>query len=187
MEDEDKINEEVGESADDVRDAGADAELQKDFDELKKQAEEYLDGWKRARADYANLQKEREKERKEIVEFANSALIAELLPIYTNLKKAVWYAEKFGDIQDAGLKNWIAGVKFIKKQWEDIFKVVGIEEIKTVGEKFDPEFHEAVKKGDQATERSSEQEAASDGIVEELEPGYTFKGKVIYPAKVVVS
>lgn len=160
--------------------------LKKELAETKAREAEYLNGWKRAKADYINLQKEKEKERKEIVEFANAALIAELLPVYSNLKKAVAHIDTLINTNNTNvstnIKNWAEGVKLIKRQWSDIFKVVGIEEIKTVGEKFNPEFHEAVKKSEEPKEEGKE-----DIIVEEVEPGYMFKGKVIYPAKVAIS
>lgn len=144
---------------------------------LKERSAEYLAGWQRAKADYANLQKEKEREHKEIVEFANQAMIALLLPAYTNFKKAAMYADRFQETEDKELRGWIDGIKFIKKQWEDVFKTVGIDEIKTLGEKLDPVLHEAVRK---------EGDGDGEEIIEEVEPGYTFKGKVVNPAKVVV-
>ncbi|MDD5039883.1 MAG: nucleotide exchange factor GrpE [Patescibacteria group bacterium] len=147
-------------------------ELQK----TQQRMEEYLDGWKRAKADYLNLKKESEKREKEIVQFANAGLILELMPIYDNFKLA-WQ-----HIPEEHRKNdtWLKGIEHIKRQFADLLKNLGIEEIKTVGEKFDPEFHDAVAK--------EKREGAVPGtIIEEVKGGYKLYDKVLEHAKVKVA
>ncbi|MCX6740038.1 MAG: nucleotide exchange factor GrpE [Candidatus Parcubacteria bacterium] len=145
-----------------------------EIEKLKAQCEEYLNGWKRAKADYVNFKKEMDEKQKSFFDLANSALIMEILPVYDNLKKAV-------AIVPAEQSNaWVDGVKAIKKQFGDFLKQYGIEEIKTVGEKFNPEFHEAVNK-------EKKEDIESDIIIAEISSGYLIKGKVLAPAKVVVS
>jgi len=147
--------------------------LKKDLEDCQKQAEEYLNGWKRAKADLINFRKEMEKRQTELIEFANAGLILDLLPIYESLKRAVLHAESSG--QD--LKE---GIKQIKKQFEDLLKNLGIEEIKTVGEKFNPEFHESVGK--------RKEEGKEEGIIlEEIKAGYIMNSKILEPAKVIVN
>jgi len=145
-----------------------------EIEKLKAQCEEYLNGWKRAKADYVNFKKEMEDKQKSFFDLANAALIMEILPIYDNLKKAMLVAPAE---QSSG---WVEGIKAIKKQFEDWLKQYGIEEIKTVGEKFNPEFHEAVSK-------EKKEGTESDIIISELSSGYMMKGKVLVAAKVVVS
>jgi len=146
---------------------------QTELEQLKAQAAEYLAGWQRAKADYINFKKETEDKQKMIFEFANATLLLEILPIYDNLKKAI---ALIGEEKN----NWIEGIKQIKKQMEDLFKDHGIEEIKTIGEKFNPEFHEAISK--------EKKEGVESGIIiTESSSGYLLKGKVLVPAKVVVS
>ena len=132
-----------------------------------------LAGWQRARADYENLQKEVMRERGEYVKFANAALLLELLPIYDNFKLA------FRAIPEADIEiPWVVGLTHIKKQLQTFLENQGVEEIKTVGEVFDPQLHEAVETvaGDR-----------EDVIVKELKAGYRLAGRVIQAARVVVS
>ncbi|MCX6743912.1 MAG: nucleotide exchange factor GrpE [Candidatus Parcubacteria bacterium] len=145
-----------------------------EIEKLQAQCEEYLNGWKRAKADYVNFKKEMEEKQKSFFNLANSALIMEILPVYDNLKKAILVAPAEQS------NGWIEGVKAIRKQFEDFLKQYGIEEIKTVGEKFNPEFHEAVSK-------EKKEGVESDIIISEISSGYLMKGKVLAPAKVVVS
>ncbi len=161
-------------------------QLQKELTEAKKKAEEYLNGWKRAKADYINREKEIEKEKKDWQKFANLSVIFQLLPILDNFKRAFKVYEELQlnlereDLRE--MKAWVEGVKQIKNQLENLFKALKIEEIKTVGEKFDPFLHESV--GVQEENDSNEK---SEIIVKEIEPGYKLHGRVIRPAKVIVS
>ena len=147
--------------------------LKKDLEESKKEAEEYLNGWKRAKADLINFKKETEKRQAELIEFANANLILDLLPIHESLKNAVLHAE-------TGDENLKKGIKQIKKQFDDLLKSLGIEEIKTIGEKFNPELHESVEK--------RKEDGKEEGIIlEEVKAGYTMYGKVLEPAKVIIN
>lgn len=141
----------------------------------QKKADEYLEGWKRAKADYLNYKKETEKRQEELIQFANAALIAELLPIIDNFKLALRHLPA-----DAAGTEWGVGMGHIKKQFDDFLKQLGIVEIKTVGEKFDHNVHEAVA-------HEVKKEFAADVIFDEVKPGYTLHGKVISPAKVKVA
>ncbi len=150
-------------------------QIKKDLEISQQKAEEYLDGWKRAKADYINFKKENEKRQVELIQFSNAGLVAELLPIYDHFKLALAHVP--AEQQSA---EWVKGFFHIKNQWHDFFKRLGIEEIKTVGERFNPELHEAV-----SHEEKSGIEA--DIIFEETKAGYTLHGKIIYPAKVKVA
>ena len=142
---------------------------------LKKKADEYLNGWKRAKADYINFKKETEKNQKEIISYANAALIAELLPIFDNLKLALSHMP-----EDIKTSQWAKGLGHVKSQFDEFFKQLGIEEVKTVGEKFNPEFHEAVE--------LAEKEGFEDNtIFEQIKSGYTLHGKLLSPAKVKIA
>ncbi len=141
----------------------------------KQKMEEYLNGWKRAKADYINFKKDTKKKKGELIKFSNAALILGLLPIFGNFKRA------FTDVpKDQRDSKWLKGIENIKKQFEEFLKNLGIEEIKTVGEKFNPEFHEAVS-------QKEEKNKDSDVILEEVNSGYQMHGKVIIPAKVIVN
>lgn len=143
--------------------------------ELKNKCEEYLNGWKRAQADYQNLVKENAKQRSELIRYANEDLILDLLPILDNFKIA------YSQIpEDEKSSSWVVGFSHIKKQLEDVLAASGIEPIKTVGEKFDVSCHEAI---DKRTDGKKE----DDVVLEEVQPGYRLNGKVIQVAKVIIN
>ena len=145
-------------------------ELEKKIKELEKKCQEYLDGWKRAKADYLNLEKEMARQREEWIKFANWELIGQLIPILDSFDKAV------KGIPSQDMDNpWAKGLVNIKSQFENILKNTGLERIKAVGEKFNPEFHEAVKK-----------KGSNNRVAEELQAGYLWQGRVLRPAKVVI-
>ncbi|NCN07320.1 nucleotide exchange factor GrpE [Candidatus Falkowbacteria bacterium] len=149
--------------------------LHDELETTKIKAAENLAGWQRAQADYANFKKETEDRRKDVVEFANAAFMSEVLPIYNNFKLAL------GHIPEDQLKlDWVIGLEHIKKQFQEFLKKYKIEEIKTVGEKFNHNCHEAV-----AHEDNDKYE--SDMVFAEVQPGYTLNGKILMPAKVKVS
>src|SRR3989344_1863613 len=142
---------------------------------LQQQADEYLDGWKRARADYQNYKKETEKKTAEMIQFANASLVAELLPIYNHFKLALAHVP-----EDQKKVEWVIGFEHIYRQLTDFLKNLGIEEIKTVSEKFNPDIHEAVA-------HEAKDGFAADMIFAEVSPGYTLHGTVVVPAKVKVA
>ncbi len=137
---------------------------------------EYKAGWQRAQADYKNLVKEVENNRSELVKLSERQILEDFIPVYDNFKKA--FAMEQGTMSKEQ-ENWTAGIGFIKKQFGDILKNYNVEEIKTVGGKFDPELHEAL------SEEESDQEPGT--ILKEMDSGYIKDGKVIKAAKVIVS
>lgn len=146
-----------------------------ELEALRARCDEYLQGWKRATADYQNLKKEMESERLEFAGHANVKALLHFIPIYDNLQKA---AAAVPDDQK-GL-GWVVGIMHILKQYEDVFRQYGLERIPTVGQQFDPEIHEALS------------EESADGsppgtVIRELASGYRMNGTVLVPAKVVVS
>jgi molecular chaperone GrpE len=145
-----------------------------EIEKLQKQVDEYLNGWKRAKADYINLKKESDAKMSALLDYATASFVVQMIPIYDNLKKALVSAP-------ADLNNsWLEGVKQIKKQFEEFLKSNDITEMKTIGEKFNPEFHEAVSK-------EKEDGIESGIIISEASSGYLMKDKALIPAKVVVA
>jgi len=145
-------------------------------DDFQAQLEEYKLGWQRAQADYANLQKEMSDKRTELLVWSERQILEEFIPVLDNFKKA--FASKQSE-WDKEQENWVKGIGYIMKQFENVVLAHGIESIKTVGEVFNPELHEA------AGEEHSD-ECDEDVIVKEVDPGYTMKGNVIKVAKVIV-
>ncbi len=136
--------------------------LKLEIENLRKQAEEYLNGWKRAKADYLNLKKNMEEQGREIKEWMSKMFLLPLLEIVDNFDRA--------GVLDAGVEN-------IKKQLEDFLKANGVEAMKVIGEKFDPLKHEAIE---------SIEGSESGVVAEETQKGYLIGGEALRPAKVKV-
>jgi len=140
-------------------------EAKKKKEEVK--VEDWEDKYKRALADYQNLLKRTAREKEEFAKFANERLLLEILPVYDNLKMAIRHSDEKNHDQ------WLTGVKYVVKQFRDVLGSLGVEEIKTVGEKFDPNLMEAV-------------EGQGEKVKKEVKPGYKLNGKAIVPAKVIL-
>jgi len=130
--------------------------------------DDYKDLYHRALADYQNLQKRAADEKNEFAKYANEQLLISLLPVFDNLKISI---EHFDNQKDTNA--WLEGIKFVVKQFREVLDELGVEEIKTLGEKFDHNTMDAV-------------EGEGDVVTQEVKPGYKLHGKVIIPAKVVV-
>jgi len=143
-----------------------------EIDKLKKQCDEYLDGWKRSKADFINYRKDEVKRLDLILKFANETIIKDLINVLDSFDLA---------IQSLGGDSKVEkGVYLIRAQLEDILKKYGLERIiVSVGQKFDPALHEAIA--------SVESDKPSGTIIDEVERGYTLSGKLIRAARVKVS
>lgn len=135
---------------------------------LLEEKEDYEHKYKRALADYQNLLKRTAEEKQEFAKYANENLICDIIPVYDNLKMSLEYADK-----EAEKNGWLEGVKHVTKQFKQVLESKGIEEIHTVGKKFDPLIMEAV-------------EGRGKRVKKEIKPGYKLNGKVIIPAKVIL-
>lgn len=152
-----------------------------EIEELKKKVEDNMNGWKRALADYENYKKRSEEDKKELVQYACENLILEILPVLDNFQSA--YKSLPKNLEG---NSWAEGIRYIKDQLENVLKNNGIEVIKSVGEKFDPEIHEAIEKVKSKGSTNAIGDK-KDMVVEEVVKGYRMKGKVIRAAKVKIS
>lgn len=135
-----------------------------ELEQAKKERDEYLNGWKRAKADLINYQKEEAQRLEDTLKFANSGLVRELIPVL----------DSFALEEKHGAKNPVRG------QLETILKKIGLERMSMeLGKPFDPNFQEAV------AEAESDQPVGT--IIEEVEAGYLLNGRVIRPTKVKLS
>lgn len=146
--------------------------LKDDLKQCRKEKEEYLTGWQRTRADFVNARKEEQKQREEIVRFAEQNIILELLDIVSVFDRA------FQGLDEKS--PYTLGFKHIQSQLMGILQDHGVEAIDSVGKKFDVELHAAV-------ENISVDSKEKDGIIlEEAEKGYIMHGKVVRPSQVKV-
>ncbi len=147
----------------------------KELEKCKKQSEEYLSGWQRTKADFENYKKRQAKVFNELDQMANQNLILEILPTLDAFKSA-------GQHLPEELKNseWAKGILQIKNQLESLLNEKGLEEIKSVGEIFNPNLHEAVEKVELENKKENE-------IIEEVQKGYLLNQQVIRTAKVKIT
>ncbi len=149
--------------------------------DLLNKENEYLQGWQRAKADYENLKREVERERKEMGIFARTMVAMDFIPIYDNFKKASAHEPKLTESEESKLfKQWMNGILHIKSQFKEVLKQIGIEEIPSVGEQFDPHLHESVE------ERESSGILAGQ-IIAEVSGGYKMGERILQAAKVIIA
>jgi molecular chaperone GrpE len=150
-------------------------ELREELGEARDQAEEYLDGWRRAQAEFANYKKRQRAEQVKIRELANANLLRKLLPILDDFDRAI--ATMPEGIQKL---SWSHGLLMIRRKLEAILESEGVEPIETEGETFDPYYHEAVT--------HEEVEGYEEGeIIGEVQKGYVLADRVLRPALVRVA
>ena len=149
--------------------------LQSSLDEMTAQAEEYLDGWQRARAEFANYKKRILKENTEIRQVARGDVIKIYLDILDDLERAL--GEK--PTQGEG-KTWSEGIELIVQKLHNRLEAEGIKPMNPLGEEFDPNIHEALMKAE-----SDEYESGQ--IIEVMQEGYWIGDKVLRPALVRVA
>jgi molecular chaperone GrpE len=134
--------------------------------EDKKDKEKFEDLYKRALADYQNLLKRSAEEKQDFAKYANEQLLHQIIPVYDNLKTSLQHTDK--SLEGSA---WVEGVRYVVKQFSTVLNDVGIEEIETIGKKFDHDTMEAVK-------------GTGEKVEKELRAGYKLNNKVIIPAKV---
>jgi molecular chaperone GrpE len=167
------------ESTEEGMELGANAKVKKLQEKIKlleKEKTEYLDGWQRARADYANLQKSIEEDKKRLRNIVEEDFIHELLPVVDSFLMAMKNKEAWEKV-DA---NWRTGVEYIFGQLMGVLKDRGFENFGSEGETFDPSLHQAV------SETETEDEALDHKISSVLQQGYKLGGSILRPARVSV-
>ncbi len=132
---------------------------------------EMEEAYKRALADLENFRRRTEEEKTEYIKYASKNLLLDILPCLDNFKKSLDFIPK--DSKDA---KWVQGITQSIKLFNLTLEKHGVQEIKSIGEKLDPNLHDALLQGP----------GAKDIIIDELEKGYTLNGKVIKHSKVKV-
>ncbi|MCP6726700.1 MAG: nucleotide exchange factor GrpE [Patescibacteria group bacterium] len=142
------------------------------MDTVKKERDEYLAGWQRAKADLLNYKKETVEKTRVLKEMIKIEQVLECLPILDDLEMATSQLTA-KQKKDSVIKGFLQ----ISERFKKMLKAQGIEEVKTVGKKFDPALHEAI--GEVKGEKSGV-------IIEEMQKGYIRDGVLIRAAKVKV-
>ncbi|MGB7762797.1 MAG: nucleotide exchange factor GrpE [Bryobacteraceae bacterium] len=148
------------------------AALTAERDQLAAAKAELEDRMLRARAEFENARRRGERERTEFLQFAAMDLIKELLPVVDDFERAL-------KVETAD-RDYAKGVELIYQRLVETLKKIGLEPIDTVGQRFDPNLHQAV-------DRVQTEEAEDMTILSEYQRGYNLKGKLLRPAMVKVA
>ncbi len=147
--------------------------------EWQVKAEEYLVDLQRAQADFENYKKRQQESQKELGGYLIEKLVLDIVPVLDNFRSATMHVPP--EQKDS---PWVVGIQYIEKQLEDVVKSNGVEIIEAKeGDAFDPTVHEAVSQEGQ----EQREDVQPHKIVKVLQNGFRLGGKVIRPAKVVVS
>ena len=146
--------------------------LKKEIEELRKANEECLAGWKRARADYVNLEAQFGKRLNIALEGELADALLRFLPLYETFAKALEHFMETPDETRQGLETALG------EFWKT-FKDLGVEKIKAEGAA-DPNFHEVIMK-------QEKEGIESEQIIQEVAAGYTLNGKLLRAAKVIIA
>ncbi|HSP22996.1 MAG TPA: nucleotide exchange factor GrpE [Planococcus sp. (in: firmicutes)] len=155
--------------------AAAEEQTVDEMDTLREELEAERNKYLRLMADFDNYKRRAVKDRQEAEKFRAQSLLADLLPVLDNFDRAL--AMGTGSEESSSL---LKGVEMVQKSLHEAVKREGLEEIKSVGEAFDPNIHQAVMQ-----EKDDSAEAGS--VLMELQKGYTLKGRVLRPAMVKVN
>jgi len=150
-------------------------EIRDRIDDLQKEKDELLGKLQRVSADYANFQKRVPKQIADTICYEKEKIIKTLLPALDNFEHTLQNAHsaKNADVL-------VKGVRIIYDQMLDILKSHGAEQIKALGEAFDPVLHQAMM-------QKAESNREENIVLEEFQKGYKLNGRVIRPSKVVVN
>ena len=148
--------------------------VQAELEAKAKDAAERQDQLLRLGAEFENYKKRVQKDNSDLIKFGNESLLKAVLPILDNLERAIHHGKKMNETGPL-----LQGVEIILRQFLTFLESFGVKPVAALGEPFDPEKHEAVSQAE------SDQEP--DRVISEMEKGYLFHGRLLRPAKVLVS
>ena len=148
----------------------------KEVEELGQKLADMQDKFQRTLAEFDNFRKRTSKEKASMYDDGVRDTIEKLLPIFDNLERAIASVDGKVDENDPLLK----GVKMTDKQLKEILAAMGVEEIKALGEKFDPNLHAAVA-------HVEDENFGENEVVLDMMKGYKYKEKVIRHSMVKVA
>jgi molecular chaperone GrpE len=149
--------------------------LRQQLNNLEKEKDDLFEKLQRVSADYANFQKRVPKQISDTIAYEKEKIIKTLLPVLDNFEHTLQNAHSA-----ESLDVLVKGIQIVYDQMLDILKSHNVEQIKALGEKFDPSLHQAMMQKAQ-----SEQE--ENIVLEEFQKGYKLNGRVIRPTKVIVN
>lgn len=149
--------------------------LQQELQDWQGKANEYLDGWQRARAEFANYKKRMEREQAQVHQNAAAGVLKRYLDVLDDLERALKNRPEQGEGA-----AWASGIELIYRKLGSLLEAEGLERIQAEGELFDPTQHEAIS-------HEPNQSFESGQIIEVVKQGYRLGERVIRPALVRVA
>lgn len=150
--------------------------LENELDSLNQEKDRIYNQMLRTQADFENFKRRTRQENEQLALYAGEELLKKILPVLDSLERAV----ACFDAASENARNWQEGVELTLRQLQDILKTDGLEEVSAVNELFDPQYHEAMLQ-----EVSDQVEHTT--VIEQMQKGYKYKGKLIRPALVKVA
>ncbi len=154
----------------------AEEDLEDERSDDKKLADEYLAKLQGLQAEFDNFRKREEKQRLLLKDLITENVVQDILPVIDNFERATHAAKD----DNTTLESFVEGINLVYQQFEGFLTNLNIERMEALGEKFDPEKHDAVSK-------SANEEYEEDIVSGVLQNGWVLNDKVIRHAMVVVS
>ncbi|WP_438481877.1 nucleotide exchange factor GrpE [Oleiharenicola lentus] len=155
--------------------AAAPSPLEEQLSAAKKEVQANYDRYMRTAADLENFRKRTIREKEELRQFATSGLLEDVIPVLDNLSLGLGAAKQQTDV-----KGIVDGVGLVLEQLKSTLAKHGLKEVNPVGQKFDPNLHEAISHQPSA-------EIAEENVTLVVRPGYTLNNRLLRPASVIVS
>jgi molecular chaperone GrpE len=149
--------------------------MQQELDQSRAQATEYLEGWQRSRAEFANYKRRVEREQAQAYQAAAGRILKRQLEVIDDLERALKNRPQEGEGA-----AWAAGIELVYRKMLNILESEGVTRMEAEGQAFDPNLHEAI-----TSEASDEHESGQ--IIEVLQQGYLIGDRVLRPAMVRVA
>ena len=127
-------------------------------------------------AEMENQRRRFEREKDNLLKYGNEKVLKGMLDVIDNLERTL---QAVGDEEDEKIKNIVIGVEMVRNQFLDTLKGHGLEEVEALGQKFDPNFHEAMA-------QQPHDEHEDEVIITEYQKGYKLNGRLLRASKVVI-
>ena len=148
--------------------------LRADLKVCRKEKEEYLTGWQKERAEFANYKKQEEDRKANFSEAVRERIITRFLTVIDSFNMAFANKEGWEKVDE----NWRKGVEYIYTQMNNIFEEYGVKPVGEIGESFDPSIHESIEMV--PTDKKQDDHKVSQVV----QKGYKLGDRIIRPARV---
>lgn len=150
--------------------------LRADLKACQKEKEEYLTGWQKERADFANYKKEEDTRRVNFSEAVRERILTRFLTVLDSFNLAFANSEAWSKVDE----NWRKGMEYVYAQLKSVFEEYGVKEMGEVGENFDPNMHQSIEMMETLKKEENHK------ISEVIQKGYKLGDRVIRAARVKV-